>query len=216
MRFDRLPKTGQRGNQPVGGCDQIQPDIEAITPRLAVQTERKPVAATVEPQVERDHCPPRTDLGIALKAPRASHSAHPLCNLEPIDRNATEMKVKTRKSERLAGGNQFRRAQQRHPPGLDPVNMQIIVEPRAGRPFELDFRADQKYPAPVGHRDIAKPCASENRSVDPPDPDLQPARSLHGCDPIDDEAMTGSTIEEQDRNQHERNQRQEKRRQFAY
>ena len=94
---------------------------------------------------------------------------------------------------------ELRQADQRHAVGGQAVDRQLVVEPRARRPIELDVGRSQEHSVLVGDGDVPQLRLAEDRPVDPPDTDVQARRGLEPRNAIDDEAVAGRAVEQDER-----------------
>ena len=96
-------------------------------------------------------------------------------------------------------GRKPRQALQPHLAGLDPVDVEVVVEPRQRRPVELDLRAGQEHALRIATR-APRAAASCRRSTRRSAPIwiLQPGRGLDRGDAVDDEAMARRAVEQDD------------------
>jgi hypothetical protein len=93
------------------------------------------------------------------------------------------------------------RLEARQPDELDPLrrdalDLECVAEPCAGAPIQVDFGRGEKYPLLVRYADMPQLGGAKDRAVDPPNLKLEARAGLDPRDAVDDEAMTGRGIEQ--------------------
>ncbi len=187
------------GNEPVGRRDHARGDVELVAVGLGIEVEGDAVAAVVR------------------SAPASSTSARPEWT-SALPRHAVRCAACRRPAgRRRAGRSEARRRGCRSREGSAPCfvlglslgrrisvtrsavrlsMLELVVEPRAGRPVELDVGRGQEHAAAVGDRDVPQLRLAEDRAVDPADADAQARGGLEPAELVDDEAVAGRAVEQ--------------------
>ncbi len=208
--IDRPFRADQRRDHPVRRRDHPGADIEPVAVGLGIEAQGDPVPAIVHHRRKLDQRPARTDVGLAREPPASRPPADPGTDLQPADRKLADVDVEARKDRapprrRLELWN----PDQGHPVGSQAVDVQRIVEPRAGRPVELDVGRGQEDSAAVRHRDVPQLRLAEDRAVDPADADLEARGGLQPRDPVDDEPVPRRRVEQDEPGGEQQEQRDE-------
>src|SRR6185312_12001936 len=154
--------------------------------------------------------PTVVDVGLAVDAPASCLPADLRPDVEPVDTEVTDMDVETGEDRALPrAGLQLGQPDQRRALGGQAIDVQLVVEPSARRPVELDVGRGQEHAPAVGDADVPQLRFAEDRSVDPPDADAKPGGSLDPGDSVDDPAVPRRAVEQDQQNGEQEQQRDE-------
>jgi hypothetical protein len=141
----------------------------------------------------------RAHIGLARDSAAARRTANPRPDVEPVDPQLTDVNIETGQDRPLAGARlELGHSDKRDPLGGQAIDQQLVFEPSARAPVKLDVRRSQESSLPVRDGHIAELRLAKDRAIDPPDPDAQAGRVFKPCDAIDDEAVPGRAVEEDD------------------
>ena len=186
---------GQHRQDTVGRRDGAGGEVEAVAVGLRIELEQEPVAA-VERRGEFDQRAPGTHVGLARDPsppllPGDLRTDHKVadCKLADVDVEAGQDRPVLQRWPKLRHPDPI------HPVGRDAVDVQLVGEPRAGRPVEVDLGRGQEGAAGVGDGDVPELRLAEDRTVDAADSDLETRRRLERRNPVDDEAVPRRRVE---------------------
>src|SRR6185437_877436 len=141
--------------------------------------------------------PAGVDVGLAPQAAAAWASADRRADVEPVDPKLADVDVEAGKNRALLRARlEPGQADQRDPIRGDAGDAELVFEPRAGSPVELDVGRGQEDDVRVRDGDVVELRFAEDRAVDTADVDAQARRRFELAELVDDEAVTGRAVEE--------------------
>src|SRR6476646_9204327 len=195
--MDRALRPEDCRNEAVVGCDHSGADIEAIAVRFRVEMERDLVAAIVEEGFQLHQGAARMYVGFAPDASASGLSAHFGTNVEPLHRQLADMDVEAGQYwVFLAGWLQSGESIQGDSIGGHTVDVKLVGQPRSWRPIEVDLGGGQESAVAVSDCHGLELRLAEDRPVNAADVDAEARSGLQFANPVDDEAMSGRSVEE--------------------
>src|SRR6476646_11155859 len=95
------------------------------------------------------------NVGLTTNAAAACLATDLWPDVEPVDPKLADMDVEARKDGSLLGRRrELRQADKVDPLGRQAVDVELVVEPGAGGPVDLDVRRCQEHAAAVGDGDV--------------------------------------------------------------
>ncbi len=214
QQTDRPAGPDPRRHHAVGRRDDARFDVEPVAIGLGVELESDPVAAIVEARRELDQGTALPNIGLAPQSAAARLPADLTANVKSLDRQLTNMDVEAWQDLPAPGAwPQLGQADEADPVGSHAVDVQLVRQPHARRPVEVDLGRGQEGSTGVEDGDVLELRFAEHRSVNPPDPDLEARRGLERGDAVDDETVSRRRVEQHQaarKQEQQRNQQSEK------